>query len=375
MRGALLALHRRLLPPDPDVGWVPYLWIVYLLPFLLTPFLRPSSALETAGTLAVSLGFLALYFRGYWLEGRKIVPIVAAIVLLGVVSLPWNRGAVAFFVYAAAFAGRAGPPRHGVRILVAILLVVAVEAVLGPPDMRPTLAFMAVIAVLIGLVNVYYEELARKRQALRVSEEELKRVAAAAERERIGRDLHDLLGHTLSVIALKSELAARLVDRSPERAGVEIRDVERISREALAQVRAAVAGYRAASLPAEIANARLALRAADVTFEAAVEGPALPPDVDAVLAMILREAVTNVVRHANARRCEASVHAGDESVVLRVRDDGRGGPFRERSGVAGMRERVVERGGTFEIRGEGGTEIVVTLPLREPDAGRARESA
>jgi len=212
---------------------------------------------------------------------------------------------------------------------------------------------------------------------LRVAQDEIEHLAKLAERERIARDLHDLLGHTLSVIILKSELASKLAERDVERARNEIRDVERISRDALSQVRAAVRGYRAGGLAAEIEDARRALDAANVVLTADLQSAPLPPSHEAVLSMALREAVTNVVRHANARQCRIAIECGAADLggrstaavggatqcVLTVTDDGRGGGEPFGSGLTGMRERVEALGGTLQRDGSHGTTLTITLPL------------
>jgi two-component system sensor histidine kinase DesK len=142
-------------------------------------------------------------------------------------------------------------------------------------------------------------------------------------------------------------------------------DVARVSREALSQVRSAVSGIRAAAMAAELASARLLLEAAGVQMEYWHDPQELPPDVETCMALVLREAVTNIQRHARANRVEVTVIAGPERVVLRVRDDGRGGVNERGNGLTGMRERIEARGGTLAIespRGRG-TSIEVALPL------------
>src|SRR5690606_21270928 len=166
-------------------------------------------------------------------------------------------------------------------------------------------------------------------------------LATVAERQRIARDLHDLLGHTLSVIVLKSELASRLVHVDPDRATAEVEEIEQIGRQALGEVRAAVTGYRSRGLRAELDGARVALAAADIDID--IEGPPHPtdrlPDQATALAMALREAGTNVVRHAEARHATISITPLDGHVRLRVTDDGRGSAGLAGSGITGMRER------------------------------------
>ena len=203
------------------------------------------------------------------------------------------------------------------------------------------------VAVFSG--NYFQAETVRKRAELKLSHEEVRRLAALAERERIGRDLHDLLGHTLSLVALKSDLAGRLIDRDPQAARNEINEVSRVARDALAQVRRAVTGIRAAGLAAELASARLLLESDGVTLRYDAQEVALPADLETVLALSLREAVTNIQRHARATIAEVALSSTPGHVVLRIRDNGVGSAAVPGNGLGGMRERVESRGGRLRI--------------------------
>jgi two-component system sensor histidine kinase DesK len=196
-------------------------------------------------------------------------------------------------------------------------------------------------------------------------------LAAVAERERIARDLHDVLGHTLSVIVLKAELAGRLVERDPERAIREMADVERTARTALAEVREAIGGYRAKGLAAELEMARGTLAAAGVALSCESPIPRLAVEEETVLALAVREAVTNIVRHARAQHCRMRfANTADKFRSLVVEDDGAGmlqAGVRhiEGNGLRGMRERVVALGGRLLIGdGDGvGTTLRIELPV------------
>ena len=225
-----------------------------------------------------------------------------------------------------------------------------------------------VFTLMVAGLNIHFSDVARRDAALRRTQEEVERLAKVAERERIGRDLHDLLGHTLSLITLKAELAGKLVEAEPERAAAEIADVERISRRALREVREAVAGYRSAGFAAELGRAEAALATAGVEVTAEAQARALTaiagrPEIERVLSFVLREAVTNVVRHSAAAHCELSLAlAGDGALTLVVADDGRGGLDPEGFGLSGMRERLAAVGGRLERDGEGGTRLTARLP-------------
>ena len=195
-----------------------------------------------------------------------------------------------------------------------------------------------------------------------MAQEEIEHLAKVAERERIARDLHDVLGHTLSLIILKSELASKLADRDPQRARDEIRDVERISREALSEVRQAVRGYRA-GLQQELDGATAMLRAAAIELTTEFEPLPLAPGQEAILALALREAVTNVVRHSEASHCTIALRRAGDDIRLIVSDDGRGGGREDGVGISGMRERISALGGSVARDGSRGTTLTVTLPL------------
>src|SRR5271157_4817222 len=231
----------RLLPEDREQGWTPYAWLVYLAFFAGAPFVLPVG--HRALTIAGAAAALPLYFWGYWLRGRRVLLVVFGFLALGAIFAELNPAASVFIVYGACYLGEVGEPPAGFRYLGLLLGLVGVEAWLFrlPREFWiPALIFGA----LMGSVDIHYAQRRRLNAQLLRAQAEVAHLAKVAERERIARDLHDLLGHTLSVIVLKSELASKLGEKDPQRAMAEIRDVERISREALAQVRGAVRGYR-----------------------------------------------------------------------------------------------------------------------------------
>jgi two-component system sensor histidine kinase DesK len=254
----------------------------------------------------------------------------------------------------------------------ALLLVIAacVLSALAVKLNVETLIYILFFVVVLGLANLYFGEMSRKNRALKLSQEEIRKLAAGAERERIGRDLHDLLGHTLTLITVKAELAAKLAERDLAGAAREIRDVERISREALAQVREAVGGYRSGGLTGELANARVALTAANVKLAENVEPPRLSPAQDSALAMVLREAVTNIIRHSGAQHCRIELENGGPNLRLLIADDGHGGSLREGNGFKGMRERLKAVSGNLEIdSGHNGTRLTILMPMTAAGQG------
>ncbi|MGZ4507919.1 MAG: sensor histidine kinase [Blastococcus sp.] len=202
--------------------------------------------------------------------------------------------------------------------------------------------------------------------------DELARNAVAQERLRFARDLHDLLGHSLSLIALKSELAGRLAERDPARARAEMADVEAAARRSLAEVRDAVSGYRQVTGAQALAEARSALAAAGIVLRAPRAWPELPGVTDAVLGWVLREATTNVLRHSGAETVTVSLDTGADGVRLSVVDDGRGGAGTPGTGLAGLAERVEALGGRLTVGPVDGHgfRLTAAVPLDVPAAPR-----
>jgi two-component system, NarL family, sensor histidine kinase DesK len=218
-------------------------------------------------------------------------------------------------------------------------------------------------------VNLHFYQVGRANARLRLAQQEIEHLATVAERERIARDLHDVLGHTLSLVILKSELASKLAERDPQRAVKEIRDVERVARKALGEVREAIRGYRP-TLEDEVSRARSLLEAAGIRSDVAVALRGLDRSRDEVLAFVLREAITNTVRHASATTCRVIGEDSEGTYRLTVQDDGRGGIVREGNGLRGMRERLELLGGAIAYDGTRGMRLTATVPRAEPSEAR-----
>lgn len=317
---------------------------------------------QTMATLPV---FLVLYACAYYRSLRWIVGNALGIAVLGYALMPYNWGACTYVIYACAFLAFAPTP---LRALALMLLVLLPYLSIGYAQHLPWpfLLSMAVMALAIGGSNIAYRSSQVKDAQLQVSHEEIRRLAATAERERIGRDLHDLLGHTLSLIALKSELAGKLLARDPAAARREIAEVERTARDALAQVRSAVTGMRAAGLVGEAASARTMLECAGVRFAFDGFDRALPSVQENCLALVLREAATNIQRHAKATSARAQLSVEREAAVLRISDDGHGGIRSHGNGLTGMRERVETLGGSLRVSGERGQGAIIEVRLPLP---------
>ena len=345
------------------LGWEAYAWLIYSVPFLVAAFNPALSRAETWTMVASYPIFVALYLTGYQVRGPRILWIVGAIDLFAIVFGARNPAAAAFFIYGSAQLGPALPVRPAVWCLLGQVVFGAVTW--WALDLDTWFLIPAtVISALIGGVTIQAGVNSRRNARLRLAQAEVEQLAKVAERERIARDLHDLLGHTLSVVVLKSELAQKLLARDPERAKQEITEVERIARDGLAEVREAITGYRASGLRAEIHNVHQALVSAGI--ETIIDAPSvdLAPAQESALSLALREATTNVIRHAGASRCRIRFYARDGSLLMEVEDNGVGGDAPFGNGLTGMRERVQALGGALLREGDRGTRLRIRLPLK-----------
>lgn len=310
--------------------------------------------------------FIALYALAYIRPCRHTPWYGLAMALLGYVTLHVNSaGGTSYVIFAGSFMGTWGRPWVCVARMVAVLAGYIVAANLSPNwGWQPTL-ILSLVYIFVSVANLLWRVNAQKEWELKLSNDEVRRLAATAERERIGRDLHDLLGHTLSLITLKLELSRRLIDRDVDAARREMEEAEHVARHALAEVRSAVTGIRATGIAAELASARVLLNSSAVTFNYLTEMPVLPARMESELALVLREAVVNIHRHARATTAEAKVEMIGNELSLCISDNGRGTGGSEGNGVCGMRERVSALGGTlvFESARGKGTRVLIRVPL------------
>jgi two-component system, NarL family, sensor histidine kinase DesK len=350
----------------PDIGTqsnTGYIWLAYSAFFIIDPIMSHSRRLwiESGIIYAIFLITYVCYMKARTTSQRR--GLIVAFYILGLVSLPINSGGSSFFIYCAAFLPFVVP---AVPVFVTVLIAQALGLLLEGwlLHINPiALLFTSFLMIVVGVSNAFIAKQKRDDAKLRMAHEEIEQLAALAERERIARDLHDVLGHTLSVIVLKSELAGRLIERDPQRAAQEIADVEKTARTALSEVRQAIGGYRSQGLSAEMELARNTLQSAGVALACESPLPQLHAAEETVLCLAVREAVTNIVRHAQATHCSMRfTTSSDGYQSLLIADDGAQPKLQEGNGLRGMRERVQSLGGRLSITTDPGVSLLIELP-------------
>ncbi len=357
------------------LDWYHYSWLLYMLFWLIQPLELPSR--RSWGFLALAaICFLPLYVlthaASHSISTRRWATLGTT--LLAIVYVPVNQSAFGIYIFIASALPELVTTARGTYWLIAaecaVILLQASIFHLQSWEWSIACGISAVTA--INIQNLRTQKISDSR--LRLAHDEIEQLAKTAERERIARDLHDVLGHTLSLIAIKSELAGRLLATDPERTAQELAEIQTTARRALTEVRQTVSGYRAQGLEAEVQQATAALAAAGVTVTKRPEQlPRLPVQVEASLALILREGVTNIVRHAGARTCSIAFSQGEAEHVLEIRDDGRGLVGQEGNGLRGMRERVRDLGGVLEVRSDPGAVLRIRLPAPQLPGSAAAE--
>ena len=394
----------------PPLRWlIPYAWLLFAALWLFFSAGFVSGVLGTGLSrtqtfvFLVSLAVFAVPF--VWLmlrypcpdpgltlrELRAPLGLIAVLAILALyVEIAYGHGIPWRFMYVVAACAVTLPVRHAAwAVLSSVTLAITFYGVRSGWGTVAANWVDLVPFVTNGVGMMVVSRLVVMVRELHEARQEIARLAVSEERLRFARDLHDLLGHSLSSITLKSELAGRLLADAGERSGAakEVRDVQAIARGALREVREAVSGYRSPSLEEELAGAREMLEAAGISCRVHNGVGALPTDIRAIMTWTVREGVTNVVRHSRAKRCEIRLTRDGDLIRAEVRDDGRGpGPNSAAggaggNGLAGLAERVEASGGRLEAGPlpDGGFRLRADLPLgrgvREKDGGRVPAKA
>ncbi|WP_458860378.1 sensor histidine kinase [Lysinibacillus sphaericus] len=351
-----------------------YLWIIFcFLPFFF--IFRKSSYIE----ISIGITFLMLYFIFYrfsvnaknglvymWISFEMVINITLTI-LFGYVYLS---------IFTAFFIGNIRRPvgfyiMYGLHIGFTVIstgfgFFVELHLFLS----QLPFVVLTILAVVLLPLTIYSKNKRENLEGqLETANERIAELIVFEERQRIARDLHDTLGQKLSMIGLKSDLASRLIARDPQQALIEIKDIRQTASIALKEVRELVSDMRTNKFEDELMRISQILKAAEMefVFEGDVDSLRVPPLVENVLSMCLKEAVTNIVKHSGATKCEIAFHQNFKEVHLIVRDNGQGitkkQALKTGNGLKGMRERLELINGTFKIESENGTTLTVSIPV------------
>jgi two-component system, NarL family, sensor histidine kinase DesK len=345
-----------------------YFWFICLFFPILSLIQTPPSGFHLLITSFGLIIFVATYFWVMWphpLSNQartrlglrtSLTLIIALTVLVLLLSIINGTSFLWLFIGVSAIAGMTLTFRNAFIAVIGLTLLtlgvnVSMDGSITSADWLQIIP-LALLVRGLGLDMIGFVRLSDALRELQRAREELARQAITEERLRMARDLHDLLGHTLSLITLKSELAGRLLEKNPHAATEQVHEVERVARQALREVREAVAGYRQRTLRGELDGARQILEAAGIECTIEYEAQSLSPGIEMVLAWVVREGVTNVIRHSRAQHCLIRITASDRYVRAEISNDGyprkETSTFEWGSGLSGLAERVANQGGQIE---------------------------
>jgi two-component system sensor histidine kinase DesK len=372
------------------------IWLLYIVQPAGSLFRQHHGVLYISGAIAILAVFCACYLYlmvvtdiGTPASAWRVAPLfaLAALACVAYGGAKWN----ALFIYVSAACGAMiADRRTALRAVLAATFCFLLFSWIGHDTASDYLITLLPV-LLVGFAMIGFRRQVAMTRELAQARETVARLAASEERLRLARDMHDLTGQSLSMITLKSELAARLLRELPagpdrDRVRDEIEQVAAVSRQTLHDIREAVSGYRRPTLAVEIITARTALEAAGITPRDTPDlillSGTFDPDAEAALAWCLREAVTNVIRHSGARNCHISLTRDGDTLSLVVRDDGRGTtkpdecdirpvirgsmPHSSGAGLRGMSERLAGVGGQLRLQpGDDGFCLTATVPARD----------
>lgn len=335
-------------------------WTIPLAYVFWAPYEQHAGWFEWTATTLTLAAVLALFLTGIAHgEDRKYsAAVCVALLCIAGAFLGYRPSGGIYFPVAAAFV----PAALGGGVALCLAIVCAITFLFGAEwcllylDQSTGRLFALFVAAEIILSGIGVTFIFRQTR-------EIQRRDKASERERIAKDMHDVLGHSLSSLALKAELARRIFPTDPGRALREISDIEHIARQGLEEMRSAINGYHCGDICAELDRVAALLKAADVSVERRWEQLDMPPAYERVLALIVREAVTNILRHSQANACRLAVFRAGGAYRLDISDNGRGGNLAEGIGMRSIRTRAEALGGTAVWSSDPGTRLTVSLPV------------
>ncbi|MDA1585287.1 sensor histidine kinase [Bacillus cereus group sp. TH230-1LC] len=352
------------------MGFFPYMFLVYL----LFPIYHLSQA--SGWKLVIGSGmlivFIITYRQLYFVQRTFVFWACIQMVLIFLFALFYNPFMIFFGFFTASAIGFA-PNKKVFRLLLSLLAVMLGSFIFVNMNQITTTSLVNIVPMFIlmlltpfGMRNFNQKKMLRNQ--LNEANEQIKDLVKREERQRIARDLHDTLGHTLSLITLKSQLVEKLIVKNPERASTEAKEITQTSRTALKQLRELISDMRMITVEEELEQIKAILQAANIELEIKQETSAssLSPIEQNILGMCLREAVTNVVKHSKATNCTVSVIESQGELILKVEDNGIGlaDQNHDGNGIRGMKERIALIDGFVELATiNPGTLLIVKVPV------------
>ncbi|PHR91708.1 MAG: hypothetical protein COA69_10985 [Robiginitomaculum sp.] len=338
----------------------PAFYLLYLLFYFTTwIFQTPEIQDIIAAIISISV-FLPIYYYAFSKTSKKYIGAIFIIQAIGFIVAPFNGMYGVFHIYACAQAGFQRPVKHaGILLIFLGLSYIIFSLFLNTNGYEiGIITFMGMITGIGCMGSAEQLEHAEYLERTNVLDLQL---ATLDERERIAADLHDLLGQTLTMVALKAEVADKFLDKDIERARLEIREIRNEARAALADVRQAVSGMNATTIAIEIKRAKQVLRSASIAFKIIGDVPMVNPQQDKIIGLAIRETVTNIVRHSRAQTAELAFTQNDDSFDISIQDNGVGGAYTLGAGLTGLRRRIESLGGRVNIDMNKGAHIKLTM--------------
>ena len=349
---------------DSTLGSQPAFYLLYLVFYFIPWAFSPPGAKDIVAIVIALLVFLPLYFHAAQQQGHGALPHALLMSVLSIVIAPFHGAHGVFHIYAISQAGMLRPERSAWLTVFLVSSIFLVFSMLTNQNFWDAvfplfMGFMIAAGVITASGQIEKQKLLQRSNLLD------KQMATQVERERIAQDLHDILGQTLTMVTLKTELATKLVDSEPDQAKKELDDVLQASRSALEDIRHTVYDMNVTSVVKELQRAEAILESAGVKFDTSGKMPGLETTTDHVLGLVIREAITNIVRHADANHARLSWEDLEHSIKLVIRDNGSShevSEISEGAGLKGMRRRLEKIGGQLVVSSESGMRLLVEVP-------------
>ena len=349
--------------PENKLAWV---YLVNLVFYLIPLFIGDKSIWKVAVSLLTLVPFIYCYFWAYRSPKDKAIYPILAMIILGIAITPINTGSLSLFTFAGFFIGFYYSLRTAFISLLGFVAMLAALTLFLEINHYYFITYGGLLIAGVGLFGVAERKRVEAQGREQKSQAEISQLATMLERERIARDLHDIMGHNLSSISLKAELAAKLLDKNLiEQAKVQLRELNEISRDSLSQVRQTVSGYKHKGLSSSVMHLCQILR--DKGLSVSLEGdiPQLNSKLETQVILSLTELCNNVIRHSRADHCSLTFNTSADELSISITDNGKAAEIVEGNGLKGIRERLKDVQGKLDYMVDQQSRFTITLPPQQ----------